>query len=34
MGLFYRIDIMLITNRLVNVSAESVTQNAHEWLIK
>jgi peptide/nickel transport system substrate-binding protein len=31
MGLLYRIDLMLVANRLANVGAQTVSQNAHEW---
>jgi peptide/nickel transport system substrate-binding protein len=31
LGLFYRIQPMLIANRLVNVSADAQTRNSHEW---
>jgi len=33
-GLLYRIDIMLIADRLVNVAAATDVQNAHEWDVK
>jgi peptide/nickel transport system substrate-binding protein len=31
LGLLYRIDLMLIADRLANVSAQTVSLNAHEW---
>jgi peptide/nickel transport system substrate-binding protein len=31
MGLLYRIDLMLISNRLVNVNAQNFSQNAQDW---
>jgi ABC-type oligopeptide transport system substrate-binding subunit len=34
MGLLYRIDLMLIANKLVNVSAETVVRNAPEWDVR
>lgn len=34
MGLLYRIDLMLIADRLANVSAQTVSQNAHDWDVR
>jgi peptide/nickel transport system substrate-binding protein len=34
MGLLYRIDLMLIADRLANVSADVSVRNAHEWNLK
>jgi ABC-type transport system substrate-binding protein len=34
MGLLYRIDLMLIGDRLANVSADGSVRNAHEWDVK
>jgi peptide/nickel transport system substrate-binding protein len=34
LGLLYRIDLMLVGDRLNNVSAETSVRNAHEWDIK
>jgi peptide/nickel transport system substrate-binding protein len=31
MGILYRVDVMLIANRLTKVSAETSTRNAQEW---
>jgi peptide/nickel transport system substrate-binding protein len=34
LGLLYRVELMLIANRLGNVNAEQHTRNSHEWDLK
>ncbi len=34
MGLLYRVDLMLIADRLVNVKAETTVRNAQDWDVK
>jgi peptide/nickel transport system substrate-binding protein len=34
LGLLYRVELMLVANRLANVNAEQGTRNAHDWDVK